>query len=318
MTRWTLVLAFVLVALSNARPAHADSSPKGRAAADALYEEGTQLIRAKRYAEACAKLEASLELELGIGATLRLAYCYEMMGRTASASSRYKEAEAMAQAAGDDRAEEAADLAKKLAPKLSLLALDVAPENVGVAVIKRDGKVLDPATWGTALPVDPGEHEMEASAPGRVTWKARITIAAKPGTQRMSIPALEPAGWGGRQIAGVAGMALGGAGLVVGSIFGGLAAKKLGEAKNSGHCDQDWATCDATGMGMRDSAKSLAHGSTAGLVAGGAVLAAGVVLFATAPIGGGGGGGEGKSTAWVRFGPVAGAGMTGVLIRGGF
>jgi hypothetical protein len=32
------------------------------------------------------------------------------------------------------------------------------------------------ALWSTVVPVDPGEHVVEASAPGRKTWVTRITL----------------------------------------------------------------------------------------------------------------------------------------------
>jgi hypothetical protein len=62
---------------------------------------------------------------------------------------------------------------------------------------------------------------------------------------------------------------------------------------------------------------ALAHGSTSALVLGGAALAAGVVVFATAPPAGGASTPP-KGGAWMTLAPVAGAQMTGVLVRGGW
>jgi hypothetical protein len=189
-----LFLVPVLAALSMAPPARAQSSAEDRAAADALYEEAGKLMQAKRWAEACPKLEASLKLDPGIGTSLRLGFCYEQLGRTASAWSAYNDAEAMARKAGDKRADEAARHAKEVEHLLSRLQLDVAPENRGGGVeIRRDGKTIDPAAWASAIPIDPGTHVIEASGPGRQPWKMTVTIETKAGTTTIRIPVLERA-----------------------------------------------------------------------------------------------------------------------------
>jgi hypothetical protein len=45
--------------------------------------------------------------------------------------------------------------------------------------IKRDGSAIRRAAWGTAMPVDPGEHMIEASAQGKLPWKQSVTVGGK-------------------------------------------------------------------------------------------------------------------------------------------
>jgi hypothetical protein len=122
-----------------------------------------------------------------------------------------------------------------------------------------------------------------------------------------------PPYWGTQRIAGASGIAAGGVGLVLGAIFGGLAIKKASDARSSGHCDQDWATCDATGMAYRADSRTMAHVSTGGFVIGSAALATGIVLFVTTPTAS-----STKSTARMTITPMVGGGAAGITIGGGW
>ena len=68
------------------------------------------------------------------------------------------------------------------------------------------------------------------------------------------------------------------AGLAVGGIFGGLALANASDARE--HCV---ARCDSKGLDDRQDARSMADVSTVGLIAGGVLLAGGVVLWLVAP-----------------------------------
>src|SRR5262249_8946297 len=152
-------------------------SAEDRAAADALYDAAGKLMKAGSFAEACPKLEASQRLDPGIGTLIRLGYCYAhpSVGKTASAWAAFNEAEGMARKAGDKRADDAAKQARLLEPKLSKLLLDVAQETRGAGIeVLRDGKPVDAAVWGTALPVDPGKHVIEAVHSGKQLWTQTI------------------------------------------------------------------------------------------------------------------------------------------------
>jgi serine/threonine-protein kinase len=311
-----------------APPALAGASPEDAALADSLYAEGGKLMEAGRWAEACPKIEASLKLDPGIGSTLRLAYCWEKLGRTASAWSMYNETEGMARKVGDKRADEAAKHAKQLEPLLSRLVLDVAPENqAGGVEIRRDGKVIDPVAWTSGIPIDPGTHVLEASAPGRLPWKTTLNIEAKPGPTSVRVPALEAAPampnptatpdaapfWGTQRVLGVALGAVGLVGIGVGSAFTAKMAGKNGDSLP--HCQPtDVTKCDAAGVDLRNQAFDAAHVATGTFVGGSVALAAGVVVFLTAPRAG-----APKAPAsarWIDARPVVGPGVGGITVQG--
>ena len=320
------LLSGLVLALSLIAPrALAGASPEDAALADSLYAEGGKLMEAGRWAEACPKIEASWKLDPGIGSTLRLAYCWQKLGRTASASAMYRETEAMARRVGDKRADEAAKYATELEPLLSRLVLEVAPESqAGGVEIRRDGKVIDAAAWASGIPIDPGPHLVEAAAAGRVPWKTTITIEARPGVTRLHVPVLAeapladkgaeggPSPWGTQRIAGVAVGSVGLVGLAVGGIFGGLTLGKSSSSK--AHCNAAITICDATGVDQQHGARATAHAADAALALGAAALVTGVVVFLTAPSGGPAA--APRVASWVKIGPIFGASVTGASLQG--
>jgi hypothetical protein len=138
-----------------------------------------------------------------------------------------------------------------------------------------------------------------------------------PAEPKRSVPALAveavPSTWNGRRISGVAVASAGVGGLAVGSVLGVLTLKKLSDAR-TGDCNTALTVCNQTGLDMISSAMATAHGSTASLAVGGAALVVGVVLFATAPSPAD----APKSGLRVTVGPVAGADVTGLELRGGW
>src|SRR5689334_898860 len=110
-------LAVGLVMLPAATVA-AQSTTNPKAAADALFHEGKQLLAAGDIAPACARFEASLRLLDQLGTRLNLANCYEAAGRTASAWTAFCEASSIADQRGDPRAAFARERAAALSPKL--------------------------------------------------------------------------------------------------------------------------------------------------------------------------------------------------------
>ncbi len=69
------------------------------------------------------------------------------------------------------------------------------------------------------------------------------------------------------------------AGLVVGAVFGGLYLSARSEATD--HCDAE--VCDPIGADALDEAQTQGVAATIGFIAGGVMLAGGVVIFFTAP-----------------------------------
>jgi hypothetical protein len=293
-----------------ARPsiARADGSD---VAATALFDEGRRLMAAHRYADACPKLEESERLGPSGGTLLNLAECYEHTGQTASSWVAWKDAAARANAAGKTQVEKTAlARAAALEPGLARLMVAVAPDSdVPGLVIERDGEALGRAEYGLSIPVDPGRHRVQADAPHKKHWSLEIDVAPKQTDARVTVTlvddaigaaplSLPPPVEGGalatppdaearggasvqRSAAWVT-LGAGVAGVAVGSVFGLMAKSKNDEALQPQNC-QTSTLCTRKGLALTDDAKSAATVSTVAFVAGGVALAAGAVLWLTAP-----------------------------------
>lgn len=145
--------------------------------AEQLFEQGRQLAKANKWVEACPKFEASLRYDATLGTRLNLATCYEKIGRLASAWGLFRDSAELALRAGDTaRSDYALKQAAALLPRLPKLTIAGPPMPPPGFAVTRDGIALDLAALGSELYVDPGPHEVTASAPGFEQFKATITV----------------------------------------------------------------------------------------------------------------------------------------------
>lgn len=174
---------------------HADLALAQRgdiATANALFDAGRRLSAQGRVAEACARFEASAALVPQLGVQLNLADCYERLGKTASAWLAFGDATALARRLSDpSRWRYALERQAALRRRLSRIIVTVAPDatSTGLAVT-RDGVRVSAVAFGVEVPVDPGEHAIEAMAPGRIPWSRRVTVSRNAEVVAIEIPEL--------------------------------------------------------------------------------------------------------------------------------
>lgn len=315
-------------------PAWAEPTEADRAASRAIFAKAREAMEAKKLDEACPAFVESQRIWPTASGALNIGNCEELHGNLATAYGAFSDAAGMARRAGDkNREEEGTQRASLLKPQLSLLTVEVASANrIEGLLVKRDGRDAGPGQWGIALPVDPGEHTIEASAPGRTAWKTTIRIEPRPGATTVDVPALAlalvpapaaeeptvPAGevemqgspWSTQKTAAIAVGGAGVVGIALGAIFG---VKALGKKSDSeANCQpNDPSRCNATGVALREDEKAAGTISTVSFIAGGVALAGGVVLFVTAP------GRPAKSGAGIRFEalPAVAGGDLGLTLR---
>lgn len=284
-----------------------------KAAAEALFDQGVELLKKGEYSAACKKLERSQAVDPGIGTLLYLGECYKKLGRTASAWATFREAASKARAAGEeDRAEAGANRADALERELSYVSFEVAEETAelpGLKVVQGASEV-SPALFGTKVPVDPGQLKVVVSAPGHQSFEITITIQKGPSETQISVPVLpklaatetaaeqqekmpppsatsDPSRDGGsapgstQRVVGVTLGAIGVVSLGVGTAFGIMAIGK--DKKADEVCGEN--TCDpgSDGYDLSDRATMFGHVSTATIAAGAALVVGGVVVYFTAP-----------------------------------
>lgn len=266
------LLGVAALILLSARTAGAEVSATERALARELFVQGRKLLAEKKFAEACPKLAESQRIDPAPGTLLNLAVCHEEEGKTATAWSEFNDALTLARRDGrGDRVRLAETHLKKLEPRLSRLALEVpAAARVPGLVVALDGTSLGEALWGSEVPIDPGHHVIEASAPGRKAWRAEVTLGADADRKSLQVPELlllpkpvkprpkprpKPADTGKTQR--LIGYGVGGVGVValgIGGYFG-LRAFSRWDDRNA-HCSD--AGCDPKGVEAGDDADTAA------------------------------------------------------------
>ncbi len=319
-----LVLLTVMVAPVAAL---AQQSSGDRLAAETLFNEGRALLLQRKYDDACPKFAASQRLDPAVGTLLNLADCYERKGQLASAWLQFREAASLAASRNDERRLQGArEKSAALEPKLARLTIRASAD----IEVTRDGARVDRALFGTPVPVDAGSHMVEARASGKKPWRTTLqTVDAS--TLTVDVPELaqddtaKPVVVGPRPADGadqpslrrdaggaqrIAGLTIGGAGLIgigLGTVFALDASSKWSSvtAKCPDRVCPDNAARDDVGS-TKDAASRSATFGTIGLVAGGALLVGGAVLFFTAP--------KGSSEQAVRLAPMVGREVAGITV----
>jgi hypothetical protein len=333
------VVALVGV-MASASTAYAQGTSSDAVAAQALFDEGRKLMDQRRWSEACPKLAESERLAPSGGTLLNLGECYEHTGQTASAWVAWKDAAARANAAGKHDVEKRA-LARAGALEGSLARLSIAVDkgsDVEGLQVKRDGVAVGHAEFGMPIPVDPGAHVIEATAPKKRPFSANVSVAAKqtdaqvvvtladddspkpvaaaepspveshpaplvtPGPEQ---PAAAKSGWSGQKTVALVVTGAGLVGVALGTVFGLDAKSKNDQALEPQNC-RTTMYCTQNGLSLTDDAKSAALASTIAFGAGAAALVAGAVLWFTAP--------SGASNVGLRATPVVAQRYQGVAL----
>src|SRR5687768_11340119 len=113
--------------------AHGEPGATEKATAEALFQQGTELMNEKQYAAACEKFGGSQQLDPALGTQLRLADCNDKVGKSASAWAMFKEAASIARSRNEpDRQRIADERAAELEKRLSKLEIKIDTKNLPV------------------------------------------------------------------------------------------------------------------------------------------------------------------------------------------
>ena len=183
----TAGLFFGLAVMVAGVGAHADdATPPGAGApeivaARELFRQGTEDVDAGRYAQGLEKFRRVAAVRETANVRFNIARCEESLGKTGAALADFetaeREANADASAKGGDAiaklAHDRADALRPRVPRLGVVAPTPAPPGLAVTL---DGSKLALTTLGVPLPVDPGPHVIDATAPDRRPFHADVTL----------------------------------------------------------------------------------------------------------------------------------------------
>lgn len=164
--------------------AHADDEAAGRV----LFNDAMAQVKRGQLNEACPKFEESLRQSYNINAHYFLADCWERQGRTATAWTTFLRVATNARDANDEGREAAArKRAESLEPKLVRLRILVTRDVDGLEV-RRNGNLVGRPMWTEVVPVDPGDVEFTATAPGFEPFKTTVSLSGEGKTVDVRIP----------------------------------------------------------------------------------------------------------------------------------
>jgi hypothetical protein len=315
----------VLLAASNvlAGPSDAD-----RAAARVLAQDGQQALDRKDYALAAERFARADSLVHAPTLLIALARAQTGLGLLVEAHENYARIQREGVAPGSPKPwthayEDAAKEIDTVAARLPWVVIQITgAKNPDVTL---EGTQVSAAAIGVRRPVNPGKHEIRASAPGTQSFKKSfagvegqtvtvdIDLDAAPAPPMPATPALAEAApsatpgtaW---PAAGYTALGIGGAGIVVGAVAGGMFLAKRAELVTNcpdSHCSpgEERAVADYRRLGAI---------STVGFVVGAVGVTTGAVLLLSAPRTSRDAG-RGPAVAWAAYLQPGGAGVRGAF-----
>lgn len=171
------------------------AAPTNATAADVQYRRGSQAFAAKKFGEALTAFQASQELEPSPNTRFKIAQCYLLLNKTASAFVNFRRAASEAEGRLNATHEQRYDLTRKAAileaaaiesqvPRLTLAVPSDVPEGFRVLL---DATEIPRGAWGIAVETDPGTYTLFTQGPRVKPHKQTLTL--KPGQQlRVDVP----------------------------------------------------------------------------------------------------------------------------------
>jgi hypothetical protein len=291
------LLAAVVASSLPCAVAWADEPSAGDIAqARELFNEGMKL-RDHDAAGALEKLRAAYALAHTPIIGLELGRTYEQLGKLVEARETYLSISRIAvvssETARSAKAREEADrLATKLRPRIPTLNIRVT--GVSDASVSVDGAAVPSEALAAPRPVNPGSHEIVASAAGGVTTKKTVDVAegdsrdveltliaaAPPPTTAPVEPATTPTSppppetqSGGLSPLVYVGFGVAAAGLVVGGITGAIALSDASKVNSACHD----LSCPTSIDGDLQTGRTMGNISTIAFIAAGAGAVAGIM-----------------------------------------
>jgi hypothetical protein len=297
LIRCMLCIGFAIVSVAG----HAAGQQRASATAEALFRAGRDAARRGDHATACEKFRESNRLDPAVGTLLNIAICEEELGQLASAWQHYLEVlEGLF--VSDDRLPFVKARVQALEKRVPRLTLRLSTRAPGTTRVRLASTELTPASFGVALPVDPGEHELVVRADGHEARHYPVGVAegeheeivVEPGPPVQARPAVarpkpKPsaavarAPTSGRRTAGFIIGGTGVAALAVGTVAGLMVLDRKAAVEDG--CNEQ-KICTPEAVDAADSGATLGAVSNVAFVAGGLAVLSGAYLVLSSPASG--------------------------------
>jgi hypothetical protein len=325
-----LALGVALASITPTASAQPSSGPSAaeKETARSLFESGNDKLEAKDYAGAAEDFKGADDIMKVPTTALMAGKALQELGKLVEARDAFVRATLYPAAAAEsdvqkDARREAKGLATALEPRIATLTFAIRGPDDDVAVeVTIDGEAVPANLVKHPRKVNPGEHQVVASAPGFLEASQTVTLAEgqeqsvslslkpdpsyKPDEPGGGDAPDRPDDGGGLSPLVFVGFGVAGAGLIAGGITGLMAMSKSSDVEDQ--CTGD--VCPASAEEDNDSATTLAHVSTIGFVLAGAGAAVGVVGLLMS-----GSSDEAPASGGVELEPIVGPGSLGVRGR---
>lgn len=300
------VVPFVALALAYAHPVNAEPTGTALRQAEVLFKDALEAVKRDDWQSACKKFSQSAELQPRASSLVKVGICNRRAGHNVAAWHALNRARGLNAPSSPTYRPLLEEEIQGELRKIPVLDVSVTANISGLA-LSLDGAAMDPTLLGTALPVEFGEHQIVATAPGykrssvtvRVeherAYDIALTMALEPASisthshraaakaapssvpdSRSSLHATTPRP-SDRRALGIAIGGLGAAGLAVGGALALATLNRVGDS--NGYCPYPDGSCDAEGVVLRERASGLQTAGIAVSVGGGLALATGIYLI---------------------------------------
>jgi hypothetical protein len=345
--RWLRSIAGLALATAWSPTASGQQVLDQDADAERLFREGQKLMEERRFGEACPKFEAAYRKDQQLGTLLNLAYCHKAQGAVWQSWLEFKEAEVKAiDLKRNDRRDFARQRMAELEKSLARVVIDPTDKVELTEVLVEDRRVPE-AEKGQIFAAEPGQRKLTFRAKGKKQVVQLIHIEKGDRPQRIAVPDMvdeeEPVVVAPAEVAretittpvtrevtspdrsrgtvqrivGLATAGVGAVGLTVGSIYGlRTLYNECTDGKPAYPNVPGRPSCTGEQHARYSETGAI---STVAFIAGGVLVAGGLVLYFTAPssrssaaVGGAAHAPDGPGRAGLRVLPEIGGGWAGV------
>jgi hypothetical protein len=180
-------LAALLLATT---PVWAEPSSNEIANARRLFTEARAAEDLRDWAGATAKLRGAISVKETAGLRFHLAYCEEQQGMLVEALADYERSEDLGKQGNEDFVAQLPARRESLHKRIPTVLI-LLPPTVSDVVISVDGHLVPSAFLGKPMALNPGQHKLAASSPGRVGFTTDVTL--KEGDALVTSASMPPA-----------------------------------------------------------------------------------------------------------------------------
>jgi hypothetical protein len=153
----------------------AEPTPTEIATARRLFSEARAAEDIREWSVAASKLRAAIVVKETAGLRFHLAYCEEQQGMLVEALADYERSEDLGKQSNEDFVAQLPARRESLHKRIPTVTV-LTPPTVADVVVSVDGHVVPSTFLGKPIPLNPGQHKLEAAAPGRATFVSDVML----------------------------------------------------------------------------------------------------------------------------------------------